>query len=226
MTEQEWLECNGPMLDFLRGKASDRKLRLFACACCRRVWNCLWSGRVGQEAILTAERFADGLATVEELDASRLLVLGQLELHPGEPVFDPSYWACESDIQESAEKSAGYAANRSTISVDESLDNYDARWEEQRVEESNVQASFLHDLFGPMLFNSMTLDPVWLAWHDGTIPSIAHTIYEERRFQDLPILADALEEAGCTNADILYHCRQPEEHVRGCWVVDLLLGKQ
>jgi hypothetical protein len=225
MTEQEWLACTGPMLEFLRGKASDRKLRLFACACCRRFWNCLWSGRVGQEAILTAERFADGLATVEELGASRWLVLGQLELHPGEPVFDPSYWACGRDIQEGAEKSAGYAANRSTISVDESADDFDARCEERRVEESNVQASFLHDLFGPMLFNTMTFDPSWRTWHDSTVPKIAQTIYDDRHFQDLPILADALEKAGCSSADILNHCRSEGPHVRGCWVVDLILGK-
>ena len=56
--------------------------------------------------------------------------------------------------------------------------------------------------------------------------NLAQAIYEERRFGDLPVLADALEEAGCTDADILSHCRGPGPHVRGCWVVDLLLGKQ
>ena len=65
----------------------------------------------------------------------------------------------------------------------------------------------------------------WLQWNDGTIPKIAQTIYDHRTFADLPILADALEEAGCDNADILTHCRSSGEHVRGCWVVDLLLGK-
>jgi hypothetical protein len=55
---------------------------------------------------------------------------------------------------------------------------------------------------------------------------LAQVIYDERRFADLPILADALEEAGCTNTDILDHCRLPGEHVRGCWVVDLILRKE
>ena len=67
--------------------------------------------------------------------------------------------------------------------------------------------------------------PSWLSWNDGTIPKLAQAIYDDRAFDRLPILADALEEAGCDNADILNHCRQPGEHVRGCWVVDLLLNK-
>jgi hypothetical protein len=54
---------------------------------------------------------------------------------------------------------------------------------------------------------------------------LARSIYQEERFHDLPVLADALEEAGCTDADILAHCRQPGSHVRGCWVVDAILGK-
>lgn len=69
------------------------------------------------------------------------------------------------------------------------------------------------------------LDPTWLAWCDKTVPKLARAIYEERAFDRLPILADALEEAGCADADILDHCRQPGEHVRGCWVIDLILGK-
>jgi hypothetical protein len=69
------------------------------------------------------------------------------------------------------------------------------------------------------------LDPAWLAWNGGTVVKMAAAIYDERRFSDLPILADALEDAGCTDADILAHCRGPGEHVRGCWVVDLLTGR-
>ena len=62
------------------------------------------------------------------------------------------------------------------------------------------------------------------AWLTPTVQSIASAIYQDRAFDRLPILADALEEAGCTNAEVLLHCRQPGEHVRGCWVVDLVLG--
>ena len=75
-------------------------------------------------------------------------------------------------------------------------------------------------------FRLFTPDDTWLAWNDGTIRRIAQAIYDERAFDRLAILADALEDAGCDNADILNHCRSGGEHVRGCWVVDLLLGKQ
>jgi len=68
------------------------------------------------------------------------------------------------------------------------------------------------------------IDPSWLSWNGGTVTNIAHVIYHERRWEDLPILADALEEAGCTHQEILGHCRQPEAHTRTCWVVNLLLG--
>ena len=68
-------------------------------------------------------------------------------------------------------------------------------------------------------------DPSWLAWNGGTVAKLAAAIYDARRFADLPILADALEDAGCDNADILHHCRSEKEHVRGCWVIDLLLGR-
>jgi hypothetical protein len=65
----------------------------------------------------------------------------------------------------------------------------------------------------------------WLCWNDGTILKLAQRIYAERAFDLLPILADALEEAGCVEGDILAHCRSTERHARGCWVVDFLLGK-
>jgi len=67
--------------------------------------------------------------------------------------------------------------------------------------------------------------PAWLNWQDGTIRKLAQSIYDDRVFDRLPILADALEESGCTNSDILAHFRQPGEYFRGCWVVDLILGK-
>jgi ATP-dependent Clp protease ATP-binding subunit ClpA len=70
------------------------------------------------------------------------------------------------------------------------------------------------------------IDPSWLRWNDGTVVKIARVIDQERRWQELPILADALEEAGCTDQVILGHCRQPGEHSSGCWVIDLLLDKE
>jgi hypothetical protein len=72
-------------------------------------------------------------------------------------------------------------------------------------------------------FRPVVADPAWLT---PTVVAFAESLYEARAFDRLPILADALEEAGCTSADLLLHCRQPGEHVRGCWAVDLVLGKQ
>ena len=69
------------------------------------------------------------------------------------------------------------------------------------------------------------IGPSWLAWNDGAVGKVAAAIYDDQTFDRLPLLADALEDAGCTGADILSHCRGPGVHVRGCWVVDLLLGK-
>jgi hypothetical protein len=91
--------------------------------------------------------------------------------------------------------------------------------------ERMAQATLLHDLFGNP-FRLIVIEPFWIRWKNGTIPKLAQAIYDERRFADLPILADALEEAGCESADLLGHCRQPGEHVRGCWVLDRLLGKE
>ena len=87
-----------------------------------------------------------------------------------------------------------------------------------------AQSNLLRDVFGNP-FRPVAVEPAWLAWGGGTVRQLAQAIYDERAFERLPVLADALEEAGCTNADVLGHCRQPAEHVRGCWVVDLLLGR-
>jgi hypothetical protein len=84
----------------------------------------------------------------------------------------------------------------------------------------------LRDIVGLLPFRPVPIDAKWLSWNHDTIPAIARRIYEDRAFHDLPILADALEDAGCGNAPLLDHCRTGGEHVRGCWVVDLLLGKE
>jgi len=90
-------------------------------------------------------------------------------------------------------------------------------------EEESAQARLIRCIVGPRRFRHVTLDPSWLA---SPVPQLADSIYTDHAFDHLPILADALEDAGCTNADILNHCRQPGDHVRGCWVIDLLLAKK
>jgi hypothetical protein len=89
---------------------------------------------------------------------------------------------------------------------------------------SSRQCDLLRDVLGNP-FRLARINQACLTWNDGTIPKLAQGIYDDRAFDRLPILADALEDAGCDNADILAHCRGPGPHVRGCWVVDLILGK-
>src|SRR5262249_31103144 len=84
-----------------------------------------------------------------------------------------------------------------------------------------VEATLLRDIFGNP-FRSVAVNP---AWRTANVIALAQAIYDDRAFGRMPILGDALEDAGCDNGDILNHCRASGEHVRGCWVVDLLLGK-
>jgi hypothetical protein len=89
---------------------------------------------------------------------------------------------------------------------------------------SRAQVSILKDILNPFR-SAPSLAPAILTWDGGTVPKLAAAIYDERAFDRLPVLADALEDAGCTDAGILGHCRSGGGHVRGCWVVDLVLGK-
>jgi hypothetical protein len=88
--------------------------------------------------------------------------------------------------------------------------------------ESEAHACLLRDIFGNF-FRPVTVDPSWLT---STAVSLARLMYDSRDFSAMPILADALQDAGCDSDDILNHCRGPGPHVRGCWIVDLVLGKE
>ena len=101
---------------------------------------------------------------------------------------------------------------------------YDA-WDEELAATRAALCSLLRDVFGPLPFRPLTLTPSWLCWNDGTVPRLAEAVYGNRAFDHLPILADALEEAGCANTDVLAHLRGVGPHVHGCWPLDLILGK-
>lgn len=103
------------------------------------------------------------------------------------------------------------------------------------IAEKRYQIGLLHDLFGnpfrplPPAKGKKAWLKQWqrfLDWKNATIPNLARTIYDERQFDLLPNLADALEEAGCTEAEIVNHCREPGPHIRGCWVIDLILQQK
>jgi hypothetical protein len=249
MTETEWLACGepAPMLECLGGgKASDRKLRLFAAACCHAVMH-LMTDRRSYRAGKLAERLADGLACRKaELaavhnavrDAERQAEMVNPSGWPDDPFWEdpagPGGLSSTEKYQDRMrlDRRASVAAV-AALAVGEDMDlgvaaeiargiTFD-REEDRCVEVT--PAAFLRDLFGPLPFKLVTLDPTWLAWNDGTAEKLARGIYEERAFDRLPILHDALLDAGCHNEDILSHCRSAGPHVRGCWVVDLLLGQ-
>ena len=152
-----------------------------------------------------AERFAEGDATKEELHAAD----------------DAAYWAYH-DTPTAAQAPAGTVLTASRTDI---WRWFNAAEYALLAPAGKDQTLILRCIFGPLPFRPVALDPALLAWNDGTIPKMAQVIYDDRAFDRLPLLADALEDAGCADADMLGHCRTPGEHVRGCWVVDLLLGK-
>jgi hypothetical protein len=221
MTEQQWPTSNDPepMLDFLRGKASDRKLRLFAVACCRRAWHLLVDER-SRKAVEVAERFAERAATDQELDAVRQAAW-EFTLHI----------VHEDEAFSDLDAAFLNAADIPAWTSDESLQPIRVVIAAQRclgVVESKAQAELLRCIIGNP-FHPVTINPTW---RTSTVLALAQATYDNR---DLPtgtleparlaILADALEDIGCSDAAFLQHLREAGLHVRGCFAVDLLLVK-
>jgi hypothetical protein len=234
MNEAGWLACEnpGPMLVWLGRAASARKLRLFACACCRRVGHLL-NDRGAHAALATAERFADGLVGDGERSAARRAAqqASQTRAVTNQPPTFPRwerrvasaiYYATAADAWEGAYKARQLAAEALFWRAG-GFDTPD--WQAVEPAERRAQTELLRDLFGPLPFRAVAIDPAWLAWGGGTVVKLAAAAYDERAFDRLPILADALEEAGCADEAVLAHLRGPGPHVRGCWALDLLLGK-
>jgi hypothetical protein len=238
VTQSEWLECTDPqpMLESLRGKTTERKLRLFAVACCRRIWHLLTEGR-SRNAVEVAEKHADGwLTDVQLADAS--LQAEQAfhrtrELEPSGNDETPTIMAssavwgatvCRSDESMIGpdEPLVGMAIN-TALQAEVTAEYKRQAWE--RV----AQAALLRDIFGNP-FRPVSTNPVWIT---PTVLNLARSAYDERIMPSgeldparLSVLSDALEEARCDNNDMLTHLRSPGPHVRGCWAVDLVLGKE
>jgi hypothetical protein len=215
------------MLEILKAHdASDRKLRLFAVACCRRIWDLL--ADEAREAAVVAEAFADGLLDDAKRSDARKLAQRAAQGRgvirtPAAPKWErraasTAYYATARQAMEAAWnapqlgvevlvwKQGGYGACDAAAI--------------RQVEEV-AQAVLLRDIFAnpfrPVIFDHFSLTAAVIA--------LAQTIYDERDFERMPELAVELEAAGCTNNDILGHCRSQGPHVRGCWVLDLILLK-
>ncbi len=226
MTEAEWLTGQHPeaMLAVLGLDVSTRKLRYFLVACARRVLPAHADVEM-IEALAIAELYADGLARRQDLKRSReaLTKTQSARARRWSSLYSdhirsvPAWHANREQIARAAgavTRCCAWSSTRRVFGGSVSMTYPDA--------ELAAQAVLLRDIFGNP-FRPVALDPDWLT---SDVLLLAGGIYEERAFDRMPILADALQDAGCTNEDVLTHCRGANPpHVRGCWVVDLLLGK-
>jgi hypothetical protein len=234
MTESEWLSCEDPgcLLDHIETKGSDRKFRLFAVACCRRLGHLLTDDR-SRRAVEVTEQYANGLASLQVLqeatEAAERVV--ESEEETGEPT--PATAACL--IASDQPFDAAYSCGIISVLMDRDGRRNEPDWwathEKEGEEEARHQVGLLRCIFGNP-FRPVAIEPTWLTWHAGAVVKLAQAVYEERQLPSghldvarLAVLGDMLEESGCSNAEILAHLRSTGPHVRGCWALDLLLGK-
>ncbi|MDB5313254.1 MAG: hypothetical protein JWO38_7456 [Gemmataceae bacterium] len=231
MTEEEWLACTDPtpmmeflLTEFMRRKVSERtssvmkerKLRLFAVACCRRVWDLLPDHR-SRKAVEVAERFADSEASREEVLAAKReakKVERFMKRVTGIRFQTPKLAAVLSLSLSTTHPFLKYVAGNAACTTEG--ENKPA------AEEQHCQCELLRDIFGNP-YRPVTPNPCFLT---SAVVSLATGIYADRAFDRLPILANALQGAGCEDQNILAHCRDDGLHVRGCRVVDQILGKR
>jgi hypothetical protein len=239
MTEAEWLACTDPqqMLRFLRGKAGERRLRFFRLRLLSSLVGHVQRPRRSRRAIEVAELHADVEANDEDL---------RIAMNGAEDVAEALATSVTTTAEE-AHASAAFAAMSVTSDAETAADytssnagsaayhaatasSAPSAAEGRRVERI-WQANILRDILGNP-FCPSSISSSWLLWNDGVVARLARTAYEQRIMPDgtldnglLAILEDALEEAGCTDTDILGHLRGLGPHVRGCWPVDLCLGK-
>jgi hypothetical protein len=238
VTEAEWLACEDPITAVaeVSPHATDRKLRLFLCACCgrvldgtppeRRLFRGYYAGSFEQlqRALGVVEQFAEGEVGADALAQARRDAKDSEYVPPSVDYGgETEFWrevaavivaAADHPVVRDVLNACRYATmSQSVATPGESVDQYDAerRW----------QTAILRDVFGNP-FRPVTFDP---RWRTESAVALARRVYAERDFSLMPILSDALQDAGCENADLLAHCRGAGPHVRGCWVLDHVLGK-
>jgi hypothetical protein len=211
------------MLEFLKGKTSERKLRLFACASARLLWDRFPAGLLG-EAVEAGERNADGLPWEQECQMF-VHLLHKLPVEYGQQTG--RNWFSDQTPEAVAAlfgviHSVGHWVGLSKIPDRQG-------WREHSKATGQQQPDLLRDIFGNPI-RPVSIDPTS---RTPTVINLAIVAYEARALPSgeldtarLAVLAEALEEAGCQDADILGHLRSPGPHVRGCWPVDLFLSKE
>lgn len=212
MSERAWWTSgfSQEMLEFIeRRSQSDRKKRLFACACCRRIWYLLTVESRG--AVELAERVADGQASESE----RAAALARVYSNDRAFLEDDARVAAAATLMPLLWEACDRACNCAAFAV--ASDGRNPK------HELRAQADIIRDIFASAL-RPITFSP---SWRTDTVVALAQQMYDSRDFGAIPILADALQDAGCNNKSILTHCRKVNGvHVHGCWVVDLVLEKE
>jgi hypothetical protein len=211
MTEAEWLTGNIllPLLRIVLGTDQYRRLRLLACACARQCGADLVSDSA-RLAIDASEQYADRLISRYDLKQSQNRVWALL----AEPGWTPAG-------RELIRRAAWAADHRPKTALDHIAFPAPGEGRGEVHQVATRRCALVRDIFGnpfrPVAFEA--------AWRTSTAVALARQMYDAREFSAMPILADALEDAGCDSAEVLGHCRGPGPHVRGCWAVDLVLGK-
>ncbi len=209
MTEEEWEDRNlSPQILYeqLRGRRRlTRKRRLLMCACCRSLHAPIRSKKKVEKWLDTAEKFADGFASDSDRFILKNAIRSMRQLRPGDGPF--LFLLGLATVKDASHRNLSIAIPfTARIFGDNSV----------------LSTNLLRDIFGNP-FRPVAFDP---NWRTATAVGLAQTMYDARHFNAMPILADALQDAGCEDDAILGHCRDANGiHVRGCWVVDLVLGK-
>jgi hypothetical protein len=233
MTEAEWLNAadSKVMLDFLRGRGGDRKLRLFACAGVERMHRLCWPEADRSSVVEVAEQYADGMIEIETLREVRAKLGARGGISSRWAVNCGEFAVLDDDADAAARKTVDAGRWFYCLLADEqnyfNRGIYDVKQPTPegiiaREAGNKWHADLLRDAFANP-FGPVDLDPSWL-----TPPAVAlaQSIYDHRAFERMPELAGILEQAGCNINRILAHCRDAGPHARGCWVLDLLLRKQ
>jgi hypothetical protein len=236
MTEGEWVTTKLPLY-MLREYPHEwdlRKVRLFWCGCVRRVWELVTDERTRR---LVALMEADPGHVVPETEVEAI----RHHLNTEQPGYryctdtrHPDYWALGALLDPppgpltaltalavgAADRVAGNGGLVTGLPRGSS-NSWRQRCDDAETAEKHWQCDLLREIFG----NPFRPVCAELAWLTSDVLALARGIYDDKAFDRMPILADALQDAGCDNVNVLDHCREEREHVRGCWVIDMLLGK-
>jgi hypothetical protein len=208
---------------------SERKRRLFLCACVRQAW--LLLEEPSRQAVEVAERYVEGLASVKERDSAWCRCFDMSFLGVGSAADRAAALAVGDRSGLSSERMvAACAGIVDALLLDAGckcacglLSSEHCQDLPQRLRA--VQQALFRDIVGPRL-RPVRIEPTWLSRNDFLLPRLAGTLHDERRWSEMTVLGDALEDAGCTDDDLLEHCHGPGLHTRGCWVLDLILCRE